>query len=186
MPLGLLHPLAGLLVDVALVRCDGEVGDLDVYRNSLQGIFSNRMITMSYRTDNFPVIRFGVESTLYQHRMKTAVATVPSGRDGPEARTSGGAEPHYVDIRHLHAPNPEVGLTMPRADGTSVTNNRKGKGWRIARTAPSRMTLGEAPQFPVDNPHSPEGNTTLMSSSAGTSIAAARRVPNAVSDQHPF
>lgn len=75
---------------------------------------------------------------------------------------------------------------MPRVDGTSVTKNRKCKGWRIALTEPSRMTSGEGPQFPEDNPHSPEDDTKLMSSSAGTSIAAAGRVPNAVSDQHPF
>lgn len=100
----------------------------------------------------------------------------------------GRAEPLYFDIRHLHAPNPEVGLAMLRADGKSKTKNRKGKGWRIACTAPSRVTLVEAPQFPEDNPHSPEGNTTLMSSSAGTSIAATGRVPNAVADHdwHPF
>ena len=44
---------------------------------------------------------------------------------------------------------------MLQADRTSVTKKRKDKSWRTACTASSRVTLGEAPQFPEDNPHSP-------------------------------
>ena len=63
-PLGLVHPIAALLVDVALIRGDGKVGDLAAYGISCGRSSGKTFITVCYRASNFPLVQSGIESTL--------------------------------------------------------------------------------------------------------------------------